>query len=603
MAGTKTQVCSTEGCANPAAFTTKSKPAWCGVCIDEFTRTGGLEPMEPFAGVRAWRLTECQVCGVRVHYRFEYIQDKNATGETVCRGCHWLSWARLQRTAPWQEFDRAALESLRLGSAEQVAEAHRLDRLAARVEEHGFDLVSTTAAANGDGPVVTRCQACQRRSVARLSDVGFGCACSRNTRSAHPTSGTRGRVLLAESDSPGLQWWDTERNTEATFQTVTVAAVRKCHWRCPECGLRFQAKVNDMAARPTCPDCAARRRDAWQRDYERWQITPVADVPELAAAWADDADPARVMVAGDGAMSRFRCPQGHYPRIHPLRFLNSGCPHCRAAHTATTGKRWLADTLPEIASQWHPTRNGTLAPANVVWDSKRVIWWKTDCCGYEWQESVRDRDKYKRLRCSNCKTILGSLAWHDPGLAAEWAPQNPVSAWQVRPNAATDFVPLWICSTDPAHVWRAPLSSRSSGTECPDCREHGKSRVELEHHAAAMAALGAARSGIMLRDKAFTSRKTWTADISVDVDGQLLVIEYDGAYWHAAPAKVLVDQRKSQDLLAAGYLVVRLREDDLPPLDVVDPRYLEIRVYSTAPRPLAVMDEIREWLRGLVPNA
>ncbi|MDX8035871.1 zinc-ribbon domain-containing protein [Lentzea sp. BCCO 10_0856] len=603
MTGAKTQLCSTNECMNPAAFNTKTRPTWCGDCIDGFTRAGGLEPLEPFAGVRAWRLTECPVCGVRAHYRFEYIQDKNAAGEKVCRGCHWMSWAGLHRTAPWQEFDRATLESLRRGSLEQVAWADRLERFAAYVEEHGFDLVASNAAANSDGPVVTRCRACQKRSVDRISDVGFGCTCSRNTRSTNPAGGTRGRVLLIESDSPGLRWWDSERNDEATLRTVTVAAVRKCHWKCPECGLRFQAKVNDMAAGPTCPDCAARSREDWKRDYERWQITPVADVPELAAAWADEAAPSSVMVAGDGAAPRFRCSQGHYPRISPLTFLEGGCPHCRAAHTVVSGKRWLADTLPEIASQWHPERNGKLTPENVVWDSKRVVWWRAVCCGHEWQESVRDRDKYKRLRCPNCKTILGSLAWHDPGLAAEWAPQNPVTAWQVRPTAATSFAPLWICATDPAHVWRAPLSSRSSGAECPDCREHGKSRVELEHHAAALALLGTARSGVTLRDKAFTSRKTWTADISVDIDGQLLVIEYDGAYWHAAPAKVLVDERKSQDLLAAGYLVVRLREDSLPPLAVADPRYLEIRVYSAAPRPHVVMEGIREWVRGLVSSA
>ena len=57
-------------------------------------------------------------------------------------------------------------------------------------------------------------------------------------------------------------------------------------------------------------------------------------------------------------------------------------------------QRWLADTLPEIASQWHPSLNGKLTPQTVVWDSKRTVWWRTDCCSHEWQESVRDRDKY-----------------------------------------------------------------------------------------------------------------------------------------------------------------------------------------------------------------
>jgi hypothetical protein len=332
-----------------------------------------------------------------------------------------------------------------------------------------------------------------------MSDFGFGCTCSRNSRSSNPASPRVGRVLLTESASPALDWWDYERNDEATLATVTVRATRTCHWVCPECGLRFEAKTNYMSTRPSCPDCAARRREKWIEEYARWKVTSVADVPELMAAWADDDDPREVMVGDAGPLRRFRCLKGHHPRIGPLSFLQSGCPHCRGAQTAQENKQWLADTLPEIASQWDPTRNGKLTPQNVVWDSKRTVWWRADCCGNHWQESVRDRDKYARTRCRPCRTMLGSLAWHG-------------------------------------------------------------------------------------------------ADISADVDGFTLVIEYDGAYWHAAPAKFLVDHCKTQDLLAAGFVVVRLREDNLPSLAIDHPRYRELRVYSAAPHPGAVMEEIRGWL-------
>ncbi|MEV0811439.1 hypothetical protein, partial [Micromonospora sp. NPDC050200] len=67
-------------------------------------------------------------------------------------------------------------------------------------------------------------------------------------------------------------------------------------------------------------------------------------------------------------------------------------------------------------------------------------------------------------------------------------------------------------------------------------------------------------------------------------------------YWHRADAKVLVDVSKSRDLLAAGYYVARLREDDLPALGIIHPRYREFRVYATAPRPREVMESIRSWL-------
>ncbi|MCZ4563961.1 zinc-ribbon domain-containing protein [Rhodococcus sp. IEGM 1401] len=430
-----------------------------------------------------------------------------------------------------------------------------------------------------------------------MADFGWHCECSRNSRSSNPASPRPGRKLLADSDSPAVDWWDHEHNDDATFRTVTVLATRICRWRCPTCGLRFEAKPAAMTERPICPDCETRQREVRSLKFAEWKTTPVADVPELAAAWADDADPREVMVAGGSQLRRFHCPRGHHPRLTPTTFLQTGCPSCRGA---AKEKRWLADTSPEIAGQWHPTLNGRFTPQNVVWDSKRTVWWRADCCGCEWQDSVVTRDKYQRLRCPDCRTFLGSLAWHDPGLAAEWSPTNPLSAWNVRPHTTTSFVPEWICAINPDHTWQAPLSSRSIGAECPDCRQAGKSRVELAHHTAAKEAFGNARSGKTIRSKAFTTRKAWTADISVDVDGYTVVIEYDGAYWHRAPAKILVDERKSRDLLAAGFWVVRLREDDLPALGIDHPCYREIRVYSAAARPRQVLSDVRQWMTDSV---
>ncbi|MEE2060398.1 helix-turn-helix domain-containing protein [Rhodococcus artemisiae] len=141
--------------------------------------------------------------------------------------------------------------------------------------------------------------------------------------------------------------------------------------------------------------------------------------------------------------------------------------------------------------------------------------------------------------------------------------------------------------------------NRSSSAGCPELRRSGRSRVEVAHHAAAIEVFGNARSGITMTDEAFTSRRSWTTDISVDHQGATLVIEYDGVYWHRRDAKILVDQRKSLDLLSAGCVVVRLREDDLPTLEIEDPWYREIRVRSAAPRPRRVMEDIRRWIEDL----
>jgi hypothetical protein len=412
------QECSSAGCVNPAAFTTRKNPAWCNACIDDMVRAGGLEPVEPFTRVRRGRLTKCVTCDVEAHYRLDYIRANNASGKKTCRACYWRAWADERRKQPWKEFTRAVFDLLREYTPEQILEVFPyphvreflesgwwpLDRIIAHLDEHGFDLIATTADLNdSDDPVVIRCRTCQKISAVRLSDIRFGCMCLLNPRSSHPLNPRPGRVLLIESQSPALEWWDHDRNDEATLRTVTVRARRACHWICPECELRFEAPVTAMATQPWCRACAVRRREEQARQeeseptYEQWKVTPVADVPELAAAWADETDPHDVMVADVRPLRRFRCPNDHHPRVSPLTFLQSGCPHCRSAQTAQN-RRWLADTLPEIASQWHPTRNRKFTPQNVVWDSKRMVWWRADCCGHEWQEQVRSRDMYQRLR-------------------------------------------------------------------------------------------------------------------------------------------------------------------------------------------------------------
>jgi hypothetical protein len=452
------KLCSTDGCSNLAAYKTRSQPAWCIACIDVILREGGLAAVEPFQGPRAWRLTQCLECGVQAHYRLVYTLEKNATGEKTCRACYWKAWAREARALSGQAFP---------GPVNSTAE------IIADLDANGFDFIATTGdVTDGYEPVITQCRQCKKISAERMCDIGWGCTCSRNARSATPAASitnaastrnirstdparpVRAKVLLADSDDPAKDWWDHERNDEKDFRTATLRATRSCHWVCPHCGHRFTAKVLDMTAgRHSCPECQAIRQAEWLEEYEQWKSTPVADVPELAAAWADEADPRTVMVAG-GQLSRFRCPSGHHPRVSPLTFLRSGCPSCRGTETRKSQKNWLADTLPEIASQWHPTKNGKLTPRDVVWDSQRTVWWRADCCGYEWEESPRSRDKYQRLRCPQCRTILGSLAWQDPGLAAEWSPANPVSAWHVRPYASTPFLPQWICAINSAHVWR-----------------------------------------------------------------------------------------------------------------------------------------------------
>ncbi len=250
---------------------------------------------------------------------------------------------------------------------------------------------------------------------------------------------------------------------------------------------------------------------------------------------------------------------------------------------------------PELVAQWHPTKNAPLRVADISPNSRRQIYWYDPNCGHEWIATPAAREKRERLRCPECRTILDSLAWHFSDIAGEWSVDNPLSAWHVRPSGSLPFIPEWVCADDPSHRWRIAANLRVRGSNCPQCRESGKSMVELRYFDAIRLAFGEGFSGLTLRSEAFERRSTWTSDITVHLsNGRTLLVEYDGSYWHAA--KENLDTDKSRDLLAAGYLVVRIREVPLPSLKLSSNDYFEVPVNSTALDPESAIAEIRSWL-------
>lgn len=391
---------------------------------------------------------------------------------------------------------------------------------------YGFDLVQLLVPGFGhDAVVLVRCQACGGQSALCEKDVHFGCSCqSHPDTSAHYAPPITRKVKTPKYDEP----------VRRSIMSISQA-----------------------------------------------RVTPVSEVPELMAAWADERDPKATMVwpsgwhgmcPGDGQY-RFKCKNGHHPYAFPYTYLKNGCPSCRANATKGTGL-FLADTSPELAAEWFRARNGRWTPENVRQDSKRRVWWKCLACGHEWEATPRERSKRDGQLCPVCGKIQGSIGWVYPRIASEWDASNAISLWQVRPHARLSFTPLWDCPNNPDHKYHATVSSRVAGAECPECVDSGKSRVEMRYFEAARKAFGQARSGARYADEHFSH--DWSIDISIVYRGKPVGIEYDGAFWHADKADI--DERKSRELLAAGFIVIRLREKGLINLPIDDSHYKEIVV-------------------------
>ncbi|MBI95257.1 MAG: hypothetical protein CMB94_02860, partial [Flammeovirgaceae bacterium] len=55
-------------------------------------------------------------------------------------------------------------------------------------------------------------------------------------------------------------------------------------------------------------------------------------------------------------------------------------------------KKFLAETHPDIAKEWHPTKNGNLSPKNVTAGSSKNVWWKCPKGNdHEWEAPPKRR--------------------------------------------------------------------------------------------------------------------------------------------------------------------------------------------------------------------
>lgn len=379
-----------------------------------------------------------------------------------------------------------------------------------------------------------------------------------------------------------------------TPEHFSVKARLECWWWCGNDSHGwFPAQPGQHLYGFSCPHC---RDERWV-EHRRILSLPVYEVPELVAAWRDERSYDGLTVSDLGGVAgpkyALRCPEGHKIDTVGTIFVTDGCPWCRANETRkTTVSKSLRESDPELAAIWHPVRNGDLTPENTPGTYRKPLWWKSvQCCGHEWQEPIRERELGRRPQagrghyyCPKCESVFGSLAWLDPELAAEWHEDNKLTPWHVKPFSG-GVVAKWRCAANPEHVWDAAVIDRSAGRLCPHCSTAGTSQIEKAFRSAAQAIDPDADADRIDR---------WKVDVLVP--SVRLVIEYDGEYWHRD--KQDLDLRKTRDLIRAGYKVARIRENDLPNLDIEGSRVRQVSFRPSFGRIDETVQDLIRWASG-----
>ena len=129
----------------------------------------------------------------------------------------------------------------------------------------------------------------------------------------------------------------------------------------------------------------------------------------------------------------------------------------------------LSEIKPQIAREWHSSKNGKLTPNDVSIGSHKKVWW-LGSCGHEWEAVIKDRVRGNGCPiCAGKRVVEGfnDLETKNPFLAREWHPNKnrELLPTQVTSNSKKKVWWLGTCG----HEWETSVSERARGRGCPIC--------------------------------------------------------------------------------------------------------------------------------------
>ena len=198
--------------------------------------------------------------------------------------------------------------------------------------------------------------------------------------------------------------------------------------------------------------------------------------PKLASEWHPANNgmfvPADV-TAGSDKKVWWKCPKDsdhEWQATIASRNKGAGCPYCSGNKASKSNS--LATLNPELAKQWHPTKNGALTPYDVLISSGKKVWWKCPKGDdHEWQARVDARNRGNGCGVCSGKVVVRSncLATLNPALAKEWHPSKNenLTPYDVIPGTHKKVWWQGKCG----HEWQTTIGHRTRrGQGCPQCK-------------------------------------------------------------------------------------------------------------------------------------
>ena len=173
------------------------------------------------------------------------------------------------------------------------------------------------------------------------------------------------------------------------------------------------------------------------------------------------------------------CPKCNYSYLASpakrTREKPTGCPVC-ANRVIIPGINDLATVRPDLASEWHPTKNGDLHPTQIAPNYSKKVWWLCPECNHVYPKTPNKRvstgqgcpkhtkeRRSEKLHKNALKPGINDIASQCPELLEEWdyeANEGLCSPEDITIGNTSIYI-NWICSNPECkNKWKATAYSR-----------------------------------------------------------------------------------------------------------------------------------------------
>ena len=200
--------------------------------------------------------------------------------------------------------------------------------------------------------------------------------------------------------------WNYEKNYPLTPSDIVPGSNKSFWWMC-EKGHEWKVSANDRTQGHNCPFCSKEKAANQSAVTKRLKTGSLLDVnPSLAKEWHPTLNssktPAEVNPKS-GKKFWWLCPicANSWEATVAKRAHGRGCPYCNNK-IVQKGVNDLQTVHPELAQEWHPTKNGEKQPSDYFPQSNQKVWWLCSKCGHEWSTAISNR--FNDRGCPNCSS-------------------------------------------------------------------------------------------------------------------------------------------------------------------------------------------------------